>query len=322
MSQGVLNLAEPPLAGVRDRLLLLRSLETLAGLDDEALTLLAEHSRYRTFPRGYVLCEADAPVTALHIVIDGSITVTRENSAPFKATAGDGLGVLPLIAGVPGGRMISEEEARTLEIPASVFQAALEDNFSLLRNELRLFSLAMLRARGRLPRAAPAPPATPPTRSLTVVERVMQLRESPLGVMSVDALTEFARRMVEVRIAPDQVVWTCGESPLYSLYLQHGLVRCTTADGTSVDVGGTTMLGELDAWSMQDRSYTLTTLTEVVAWRVSSEDLLMVLESHIQPAIQMLANVSRQLLASSAYAGIALTTHRAADDQAQSRGTR
>lgn len=78
-----------------------------------------------------------------------------------------------------------------------------------------------------------------------------------------------------------------------------------------MDAESPTMLGELEEWSTGMRSYELRALTDVVAWRVAVEDVLMVLESHIQPAIQMLANVGRMLLSDPATAHVALGVHRA-----------
>jgi CRP-like cAMP-binding protein len=315
MTQRVLDMAEPPLAGLRERLLVLRALDTLAGLDDAALTMLAEHARYRLFRKGEVLSVEDAPLTAIHIVIDGRITVMRGGVKAFVARNGDGLGVLPVIAGVPAGHTTADVDTRTLEIPAAAFIAALEDNFSLLRNELRLLAASTLSAQGVLPVSPPgsvlgAGTGEYPARAFTVVERVMRLRQGPFGVMSVDALSEFARRMVEVRIPADHVIWTVGESPAYTLHIHYGRVRCTAADGRHSDVGSPTMLGELDAWTGQNRTYEARTLTEVVAWRVVVEDVLMVLESHVQPAIQMLGTVARGLLSNAASSSIVLGAHR------------
>ncbi len=319
MSLHPLDLAEPPLAGLRDRLLVLRSQESLAALDDDALMLLAEHARYRVFRKGELLSRADYRATALHIIIDGRVTVNSGGAKSLVARSGDGLGVLPIIAGVSAGHATADVETRTLEIPAPAFMAALEDNFSLLRNELRLLTASALAVQGVLPvatqnQALGAAASSYPARPFTVVERVMVLRHGPFGVMSVDALADFARCMVEIRIPAQHVIWSVGERPGYTLHLHYGRVRCTAADGRHVDIGSPALLGDLDAWSLQNRTYELRTLTEVVAWRVAVEDVLMVLESHVQPAIQMLANAARGLLANAASSNIALGAHRAVKD--------
>ncbi len=304
------------LAGVRERLLALRSLPTLMGLDDEALTLLAEHARHREFRKGEVLAVAHEPLHAVHVIVDGRVTVMRDGDEALVAGNGDRLGVLALMAGSPVGHLTAEADTRTLEISVAAFKGVMEDNFSLLRNELRLLSTGVLSARGVLPVSPPSAvlgdgTGEYPGRSLTVVERVMRLRQGAFGVMSVDALSEFARRMVEVRIPAGELIWSVGDRPAYTLHLQHGRVRCTAADGGNVDAESPTMLGELEAWSARMRSYELRALTDVVAWRVAVEDVLMVLESHIQPAIQMLANVGRTLLSDRATAHVALGVHRA-----------
>ncbi len=304
------------LAGVRERLLALRSLETLVGLDDEALTLLAEHTHQREFRKGDVLTAAHGPPDALHVIVDGRVNVMRDGDDALVGGNGDRLGVLALMAGFPVGNVTAIADTRTLEISVAAWKGVMEDNFSLLRNELRLLSMGVLSARGVLPVSPPSAvlgdgTGEYPARSLTVVERVMRLRDGVFGVMSVDALSELARRMVEVRIPAGELIWSVGDRPAYTLHLHHGRVRCTAADGGNVDAESPTMLGELEEWSTGMRSYELRALTDVVAWRVAVEDVLMVLESHIQPAIQMLANVGRMLLSDPATAHVALGVHRA-----------
>ena len=314
MTQRVLDMAEPPLAGLRDRLLALRALGNLANVDDEALTLLAEHARYRVFRRGDIVGQPDRVPTAIQLVLDGSITMSRGGTTVFVAKSGDGLFVLPVVGGVPAGRAVADTITRTLEIPAPAFMAALEDNFSLLRNELRLLALSTVSTRGLLP-VGSLPSALVegageyPERPLTVVERVMRMKQGPFGVMSVDALSEFARTMTEIRVRAGEQIWAVGESSLYTLHLHYGRVRCTAPDGGNVDVESPTMLGGLEVWSGLNRPYEVRALTDVVAWRVALEDLLMVLESHVQPTMQMLANAARTLLNDPASLAIALGAH-------------
>lgn len=315
MTQRVLDLAEPPLAGLRERLLVLRALSSFAAVDDEALTMLAEHARYRTFRKGEVIGRPDRIPTAIQIVLEGRVMVTRDGHTVFDARSGDGLFVLPVIAGLPSGEATATTTTRTLEIPAPAFMAALEDNFSLLRNELRLLALSATTAHGVLPVTQPASVlggGTPeyPVRSLTVVERVMRLQQGAFGVMSVDALAEFARTMTELRLREGDLIWAVGETSSYTLHIHHGRARCTAPDGGNVEISGPTMIGELDAWAQRSRTYEARAATDMVAWRVSLEDVLMVLESHVPPAIQMLATVARGLLSDPARVEIALGAHR------------
>jgi CRP-like cAMP-binding protein len=82
----------------------------------------------------------------------------------------------------------------------------------------------------------------------------------------------------------------------YSLRIVYGIVRCAAADASEVRVGSEFVLGGMDAWSMQPRSYSAVAETDVVAFRTDLDDLLEVLELQPDLALALLAVLARALM--------------------------
>jgi CRP-like cAMP-binding protein len=301
MTQSFPSDLDAPRASIRDRILILRSFENFAGLDDDALTLVAEHARGRVFRKGDVICEEGEAPRWLQLVIEGQVTVTRRSGASLMVPSGHGFGLLPIVGGGRTGLAVADTETRTLEIPAAALLAALEENFSLLRNSLLLLGRSILRSRGNLP-AAPntlpnADPGIPDERPSTPIERLLKLRTTQFGSISIDALLELSRQIVECRVEAGHVFWHPGEPSTHALHVNYGQVRCTATDGRYVDVGSDFTLGVMDLWGAQVRSYEARALTSVTAWRVNFEDFLSMLETHVAVGLNVLRGLARLHLA-------------------------
>jgi hypothetical protein len=80
------------------------------------------------------------------------------------------------------------------------------------------------------------------------------------------------------------------------LRIDHGRVRCTAADGKTVDVGHRYVLGIMDAVGQVERSYDARAETQVVAYRNGLETLLDVLEMHFDLARDFVAVLARAAL--------------------------
>jgi CRP-like cAMP-binding protein len=299
MTQDVLDLLTtraPSRAGLRDRVLLLRAVENLIGLDEEGLTLLAEHARSRAYEKGDVVIVEGRQPESIHIVVQGQVTVTRKRS-PLVVTPGFSVGVLSVIADAPSRRVVADVATRTLEIPVLAYKVALEENFSLFRNALRMLGKTLLRHRGSLP----ADPKNPPKVVLgvrsdtpkTMAQRLIDYDPS----FSTTMLVDVARRMVECRVPAGHVFWSVGEPASHSLHVDYGRVRCTAADGMHVDVGSDYDLGVMDFWAAQPRSYEARAATEVVGYFVTAEDFMVVMEMHLREGLALLRRVAHGVLA-------------------------
>jgi CRP-like cAMP-binding protein len=298
MNPDVFIIGEPATATIRDRVLLLRSFDLLGGLDEEGITLLAEHATNRRFRKGDVVMTGGESV--IHIVVEGKIAVTRDARTVSIGREGWGLGMLELFAGVPAGPAVAEVDSRTVEIPTLAFRAALEENFSLVRNAFRLLGNELADAR----RSLPADPERPPKaemgeyyeRPRTLAERMIELKDSPLMLSNVDALVDFSRCMIEDRLPAGHLLWSTGEPATFSVHVNYGLIRCTAPDGRSVVVGSDFTLGVMDVWGARRRFYEARTETTVICYRVDFEDFLTIIESHAGVCASLLSGIARAVL--------------------------
>jgi CRP-like cAMP-binding protein len=213
--------------------------------------------------------------------------------------AGDAYGALPLLARQPSTRAVARGETRLLEVPASAFEAALTENYSLLRNTLRALGRSVLVTRGNLPVKPQSErvinEGTYYAEPRSLVQQLIQLRQSPFGRMNLDALVDFARYMHEVRYPAGELLWRAGEPSTHALHIDVGRVRCTASDGTSVDVGQGFTIGVLDVWS-RARVYDARAETPLIAFRVDFENFLALLETHPEVGLELLRGFARDLL--------------------------
>ena len=297
MNEGV------PFGGLRDRILVLRSLPTFAGLDDEALTLVAEHGKTRRVKAGEELVVEGSPITSVHIVLEGQILVTREGKQIALVEQARGVGMIPVLAReTSSARAVAVVTSTTLEIPVTVFLSALLENFSLIRNLLRVMSTALLKIRGNLPvdpsKAVAAEMGEYYEGERTLVEKVIGISSlgGPFANGNMDALIEMARNTKQIRVEPGHVFWKAGDAPIFSIRVTYGRVRCTNPEGVHVDVGSSFVLGAFDTWSGQPRPYTAEAETVVQAFQSNMEDFLPVMEGHVDLAMELLSVLAKALL--------------------------
>jgi CRP-like cAMP-binding protein len=295
----VLGSGRPARSGVRDIVFMLRSQPMFQGLDDDGLLLMAEHGRSIMFRDGEVIAPEGEPARAVYVVKQGKIVVSRHGKHLTTRIAGEAYGGLPLLAREPSTLAVASGETHTLELRAAVFEAALIENFSLLRNTLRQLGGAVLELRGNLPANPDEPPVVNEgayyERPRSLVERLIQLREREFGRMNLDALVDLARRMIDVRFAAGDVLWAAGDPSLHALNIDAGRVRCTGPDGRSVSVGRGFTIGVLDVWS-RARVYEARAETPVIAFRIDFESFLALLETHPEVGLDLLRGFARDLL--------------------------
>lgn len=300
MNHELLSHAQPARSSLRDRVLALRAHDMFEGLDDDGLLLLAEHGRAASYADGAVISVEDEPARSVYLVLEGEVVVSRHGTVITTRKAGDAYGALPLLARTPATLAVAVGETRLLEIPAPAFESALVENYSLLRNTLRVLGSAVLGTRRNLPADPDSPRVVdegvyyPEPRSL--VEILIQLRESPFGHMNLDALVDFARYMIDVRYAAGELLWSSGETSTHALHIDAGRVRCTGADGRHVDIGRGFSIGVMDVWS-RVRVYEARAETPVIAFRIDFESFLALLETHPEVGLDLLRGFARELLA-------------------------
>lgn len=292
--------AEVPLRSVRDRFLALRALEGFRALDDEALLLLAEHSRVLRFSSGTEIVSEGRPLEAVHIVVDGEVTVyVRGVTLTRQARS---IGFVSVLGRDPNGaRAVAETAVRTLAVPVDVLLDAYEADFSFLRNALRNSARSIIARRRGLPADPDNPPAvelgTQYERPLTFVEKIMQVRQAPfLRQANLDAVTEFARSAREHNRKEGDLLFDRGDSPQFNLRIVYGRVRCTSSEGTSMDLGAGWVIGALDPFADLPRSYRAQALTDIIGFRTDREDFLNVLEGFPDLGMKILELFSKLIL--------------------------
>ncbi|MEO1173753.1 MAG: cyclic nucleotide-binding domain-containing protein [Myxococcota bacterium] len=291
-------LTSSPESDLRSRFLQLRSMPFAAPLDDNALLLLSEHARYRRFKKGEALARSGRPIESMFVLVSGQVTATAHGHHLTTAGKNSAVGVTALLSRDPDGvTAIADEETEAIELPGEALFAAYREDFSLVRNVLRLQCRAILGRRNSLPTSTDDENPSPGTwrdGELTVVERVLRIRGSDtFANANLDAVFALARRSEEVRLEPGEALWRRGDPSLFWYQIEYGLVRCENAEGQQSVIGGKYALGIMDCWAESNRSYDAYAETAVIAQRTSLEAMLDVLETHHDLAMGIVAVVSR-----------------------------
>jgi CRP-like cAMP-binding protein len=294
-------LIDAPTLGVREHLLLLRSLPAFATVEDGALMLLAEHARVRRVRAGARLLSVDRPIDRVFLVLEGRLRWSRRGGEENFADRHQVVGWIALMAREEGLDARAETDSIVLELPSETLEHALEDHFTITRNMLRLGAAALVGQRGQLPvppdRAPPAALGDKRESAHTLVERVMGMRGAPIfRRASVDAVLALARNWQELRAKPGDVMWRVGDESVYWLLIDYGKIECTSAEGRAVDVGAGFVLGIMDAIAQLPRSYEARAKTEIVGSRIDLEGFIGVLETHFDLARDFIAYLAKSAL--------------------------
>jgi len=269
------------------------------GLDDDALLLLAEHGGFGSYPDGEVITPEGEPTRTLYLVTEGAIQVSRAGQIMGTRYPGDAYGGLPMLARVPSTLAVAVGNTSTMEVPASAFEGALTENFSLLRTMLRQLGSGVLEMRGNLPVdpavARELDEGVPYGEPLSLVKRLIQLRQGGFRHMNMEALIDLARSMVEVRYPAGALLWSSGEPSTYALHVDVGLVRCSERDGRHATVARGFTIGVLDVWSGK-RVYEARAETPLIAFRIEFESFLALLEAHPEVGLDLLRGFAQDLL--------------------------
>jgi len=288
-------LSDTSLQSLRDRELLLRSLNGFAPLPDEAIALLAEHSRVRVVREGDRLLALGEPIHHVYVVLSGSVRWQRKDRPLQHAGTQQVVGWLTLMARDPNGMdAVVEQDALLLELPADVLELALEDDFAIVRNMLRMGAEQLITARGQLPahpdRVPPLELGALRAQRRTLSERMIAMRQVPMFKhCNIEALISLWRTNYEIRAEPGHVFWKVGDFAPFWMVIEYGHVRCANGAGQVMDIGSSFVLGIMDAIAQVPRSYEARAETLVVGNRVDLSSFMGVLEMHYELAREFLA---------------------------------
>ena len=289
--------------GVRDRVLMLRSLQTLSGLQDANLSVLAERMRLRYFEPGDVLfTEADI-IEKVYFILEGAVRIERGGESTVGVLRrGTVAGFFAALAGDHRGLQATVQEPTTaFELSLDVFVRAMNRFPDLMRHFIGLTAHALLVSRGYLPRddkEATDAAMTVVSRERTLAERILAFSQSAsvLTSASLSALFEVVFQADEVRIAAGELLWREGDPPTMTMAIDEGRVRCTCVAGGESEVRAPFLLGELDTLAGIPRPYSAVAETGILALRIHRETFLSVIEAHPDVGTELLSRLSADML--------------------------
>ena len=292
--------------GVRDRVLMLRSLDTLSGLQDTDLSVLAERMRLRHFEPGDVLFTEADNIDRVYFVMEGAFQVELPGAKNPVGIAHRGTvaGFFTALAGGERGVLLTVQQAMTaFELSLEVLISALRRFPALMQHFIRLSAQALLVSRGYLPsdgRAVDESGAWGGARERTLAERILAFSRmaSLLAGTSLSALFEIVLQADEVRVPAGELLWREGDPPSAALAVDVGRVRCTSAAGGESVVHAPCLLGELDTLAGVSRPYTAVAETDLLALRIHREAFYAVIEAHPDAGMALLSKLSAGMVES------------------------
>ncbi|MFT7581316.1 MAG: hypothetical protein ACI9MR_002991 [Myxococcota bacterium] len=288
--------ADRPPETIHDRILIIRASGQLRGIDIVGTQRFAENTHYQRFAPGEYLSRANEPVRWLHMIYDGDVEIRPAVGPPFVIEPPSGVGWPSFFSQADTNvDAVALTHVSSLALAPMVTLDLFENNFSLVRNTLRLICETLLEKLGSIPKADPETPLGPyPERALTLVERMIEVSSNSLfRRANADAVTAFARMETEIAFEPGDVLWRRGDRSETRISLTYGRVRCTMESGESVVISAPYTLGFLDAMASGVRIYDVVCETRVVLREANMSPMMQILEDHPSVALDMIGLLSR-----------------------------
>ncbi|MFT6161833.1 MAG: CRP-like cAMP-binding protein [Myxococcota bacterium] len=288
------------LLGPLERLLFLRSMNTLTGLPPDASAKLALVAQDRFYPRGTTICEDGVQVDSVFLIVEGTARISWDDRT-LDVGRGDGLNWLRLLSGRgTSRRSVALEDVTALEIRATDLVDLYEESPELLEGSIREYTRAILNMRGPLPTTEfnELPPlGEAPTEPLGLVGKIGVVAEAgPVWRQAgMDTLVTIARHLIEVRIPKGDSLWRMGEPADAPYWIRYGNVRCTDAEGNYVDIAAPYGLGFYDAMVGEVRCHHAIALTDLVVLRWDMGTIFGVLELMPLTAMGLLRMIAEML---------------------------
>lgn len=288
--------------GPLDRVLFLRTVAALEGLEPSELAAIAQHARERSFPRGSTLIAPTSSGETAYLIVDGEVSVERRGRASQQLGPGDAVGLLDLLA-----RSHQELEVRatsdtlTLELDWDAQMDVCEEHFAVLLQYMRYVAKRTIgELQRRVPEETPADgggPHIPLGPQLNFVERILVLsRSHAFSTGSLDALTELAHHVTEVRLEAGTSLWHPGDPADHFLLIVSGVVRGVLPDGWAFTRRSMGTVGMLEALRRDERWHEAISPVECRALRIDVEPFLDILEDHFDLAIDFTSTLAQSLL--------------------------
>jgi CRP-like cAMP-binding protein len=285
-----------------ERVIALRAFPGFSGLATDNLAILAECVEERICQSGEVIARRGQRVPAVYFVRRGRVDVLRHGVTQRSVGSGGAAGGLAALTRDPDGQdIVAAEGTELFVVRIEEMEDYFEECFPAMLAALRNLAAGVIEARRRVPDDAGYPgdggPLVQSVVDMDLVERIrFSRRLLAYGRGRIEALAELAREMKEVRLAAGTRLFTEGDAAGDAVLLVSGGVECVTAGGQRFVMGPDSMIGGLDSLAGETRWYSATALTEVVALRSDTSNLLDVMEDHPELGIGMARVLARALL--------------------------
>jgi CRP-like cAMP-binding protein len=296
--------AELRFVGPVERLMYLRTLPLFGTLPARALAILARFAHEREFRRGDVLVAEGTPVSALYILVSGSVKVSRGGQAFRMFGPRDAVGVVGLLARTDDGvRAEALEDCVALEIHAAPLYRIFDEHFDIFLHVVRETAQLLLSERGQLglgPGAA-WPSAEvgdrEPGDSLDLADRMKIISGAlPFANTHPLALTMLARAAEELQVAGGEVVFRA-DQPAELIYIPvRASISCAADGGLVAPVSRGDVTGLVKGLAGACYGCRGTAQGDLTVLVLSREAVLDVIEDHMPVGFAMLAGIAGELL--------------------------
>jgi CRP-like cAMP-binding protein len=294
----------PRFFDLTERMIYLRSIPVASMLPAPVLKIIASSLSERQFAQGEILMKEGAPISGLHLLTEGKISLVRKGHSFGTLSPPQSLGFLGILARQDGTyHATADLPTRTLELPADVLMELMEDHFEFLHATTRYLSERLLYELQEMPASAlesrldGVDAVVPENRELDLVERVVWLRAlTAFTKTNLNALAAMAKQMNEQRLVPGARLWTTGDNSDHALFVVAGRGRCEAPDGRIWRAGPTSVCGGMEGMANKPRWYSMIAETPMVTFRAPIGSFIEVLEDDFGLAQSFTSRIASDLI--------------------------
>ncbi|HSM60784.1 MAG TPA: cyclic nucleotide-binding domain-containing protein [Longimicrobiales bacterium] len=259
------------------------------------LLAVAGEAEEVSLPRGSPVLVPHEPTRAMHVVVDGIISVARRGER-WSVGAGEDVGFLEVLAReAAGAEATAESDTVALRLDGDALREVQERHFGVLSGLVAEVAARVARNRAALLEAVRGMPgAAPLGPGLGRVERMLALHRSPaFPSAGMDALAELADHMRETHLVDEEPLWMAHDPASFFYLVCSGTVRYGgpgRSESTAIGPGG--VPGLPVTLSGGSRAFDAVAAGPVIALLVEQDAFLDVLEDHFEMASAFLARLA------------------------------
>jgi CRP-like cAMP-binding protein len=283
-----------------DSILQLRTSPLFRPFSAAQLTPLAYHAREVRFPKGAVVAQQAELWNQFCHILEGTI---RASSGEVRGIR-EALGGLALFSGTGMPfEVLAEDKVRALMIPGDAVFEALEDDFQLLLQLLRVLAGQLVIEREKLGGAQSVlfrpigDGISAGDGELDLVQKMLLIqRAQALQHASATALADAARNATPLSIPKGELVWRRGDVAKDSFVITSGTVSALYSDRSPIRLGSRIGVGLLEALAGIPRRHDLIAEEELRGLQTPLSRTVEAWEDHFQMATGVLAAIAHETL--------------------------